>query len=104
MAKAVKNRKKRKTSTGDRITRGACGIMILCLGILMFVCLFVTSEAAVIVQLRAVMQGLAGAICPLIPIIVCWAGILLTFSAQAQVNVRKIGCFVVLFILSLIHI
>lgn len=98
MAKAVKNRKKRKTSTGDRITRGACGIMILCLGILMFVCLFVTSEAAVIVQLRAVMQGLAGAICPLIPIIVCWAGILLTFSAQAQVNVRKIVCFVVLFI------
>ncbi len=97
MAKAAQNRKRRKTSTGDRITRGASGIMILCLGILMFVCLFVTSEATLIVQLRAIMQGIAGAICPLIPIIVCWAGILLTFSAQSQINVRKIVCFVVLF-------
>ena len=95
---AGKSRKKRKTNAGDRITRGACGIMTLCLGILMFACLFVASDAVVIQTLRAIIQGIAGALCPLIPIIVCWAGVLLTFSAQGRVSPRRIVCFVVLFV------
>ena len=95
---AGKSRKKRKTNVGDRITRGACGIMTLCLGILMFACLFVASDAVVIQTLRSVIQGIAGALCPLIPIIVCWGGILLTFSAQGRVSPRRIVCFVALFV------
>lgn len=95
---AGKSRKKRKTNVGDRITRGACGIMTLCLGILMFACLFVASDAVVIQTLRAIIQGIAGALCPLIPIIVCWGGILLTFSAQGRVSPRRIVCFVALFV------
>lgn len=82
----------KKPDVSASIARGACGIMLLCLGVLMLVCLFLPSDAKMLKFFLEFVQGLAGSMCLIVPVIVMWAGVLLGFSSKMRVKVRTIAC------------
>lgn len=108
--KTIVNKKKKKTASTSRTqrkpdssgtARGVIGIMLICLGVLMLVCLCMPSEASFIVFLRHFVQGIAGSICLVVPILVLWCGVLVAFSAKAHVRPRTLICCSVILLIVL---
>lgn len=113
--KTIVNKKKKKTASTSRTqrkpdssgtARGVIGIMLICLGVLMLVCLCMPSEASFIVFLRHFVQGIAGSICLVVPILVLWCGALVAFSAKAHVRPRTLICcsIILLIVLTLMQL
>ncbi|MDR3051724.1 MAG: DNA translocase FtsK [Oscillospiraceae bacterium] len=97
--KKINTRRKTAPAAQRRGTRPAMGILVLGLGVLLFACLMMSSNAPLIVFARKFLQGTAGSLCLLLPFLVCWAGLTMAFSEKAQVNNRRMFLVAALFVL-----
>ena len=89
----------RKTYKSQHNTdpRGVIGIAVLCLGILMFAVQFVPSSGGFLNQCMLLVRGLGGTLCLLLPIMVCWLGVMLVFFKDNRVSKRTLICGLLLF-------
>ena len=70
--------------------RGVIGIVVLCLGLLALVCQFVPSNGGFLNRCMLVVRGLGGMLCLLLPVVVCWAGVVLVFFGEKKLSTRTL--------------
>ena len=90
----------RRTYKGSKKTdpRGVIGIAVLCLGILMLAVQFIPSSGGFLNQCMLIVRGLGGMLCLLLPIMVCWLGVMLVFFGDNRVSRRTLICGMLLFL------
>ena len=90
----------RRTYKGSKKTdpRGVIGIAVLCLGILMLAVQFIPSSGGFLNQSMLIVRGLGGMLCLLLPIMVCWLGVMLVFFGDNRVSRRTLICGMLLFL------
>ncbi|MBR1708326.1 MAG: DNA translocase FtsK 4TM domain-containing protein [Clostridia bacterium] len=88
----------RQTSGGTDI-HGVIGIVLFCLGILMLACQVIPSTGTVLNSFKRFMYGIGGGLCLLLPVLICWSGIMLVFFSDRQINLQRLICIVLLFFL-----
>ena len=75
----------RKTQAEPKNTgREAAGVIVICLGLLSCYFALTTDATGFAGSVRAIMLGLAGNLCFLLPLIICWGGLILAFSARQK--------------------
>ena len=70
--------------------RGVIGIVVLCLGLLALACQFVPSNGGFLNRCMLVVRGLGGMLCLLLPVVVCWAGVVLVFFGEKKLSTRTL--------------
>jgi len=90
-------RKTYKSQSGTD-PRGVIGIAVLCLGILMLAVQFIPSSGGFLNQCMLIVRGLGGTLCLLLPIMVCWLGVMLVFFKDNRVSKRTLICGLLLFL------
>ncbi|MDO4741317.1 MAG: hypothetical protein Q4A66_11665, partial [Eubacteriales bacterium] len=77
---------KKNSSGGDskQLVRDVTGVVILCLGVLSVYFAFTPNAVGFPGVVRSIMTGLAGVLCFAIPIILCWAALILLFSTRQR--------------------
>ena len=88
----------RKTYKSETDPRGVIGIAVLCLGILMLAVQFIPSSGGFLNQCMLIVRGLGGTLCLLLPIMVCWLGVMLVFFKDNRVSKRTLICGLLLFL------
>lgn len=88
----------RKTYKSETDPRGVIGIAVLCLGILMLAVQFIPSSGGFLNQCMLIVRGLGGTLCLLLPIMICWLGVMLVFFKDNRVSKRTLICGLLLFL------
>ena len=107
--KGANNKKKRKVSGVRGVQsksrkqkgvdpRGVIGVIVLCLGLLALGSQFVPSSGGMLNHGVLFMRGLAGRLCLLLPIVVCWAGVVLVFFGEKKWSVKPLVCGALIFL------
>ena len=78
--------------------RGVAGIVILCLGLLALASQFIPSTGGFLNQCMLIARGLGGTLCLLLPIVVCWVGVVLVFFAERRLSLRTLICGTLIFL------
>ena len=78
---------------------GIIGIVLFCLGILLFTCNFIPSRGGFLNGCRTFLRGMGGSLCLLIPIMCCFYGVVLVFFRNSIVSTRRMICGMILFFL-----
>ena len=78
--------------------RGVAGIVILCLGLLALASQFIPSNGGFLNQCMLIARGLGGTLCLLLPVVVCWAGVVLVFFAERRMSLRTLICGALIFL------
>ena len=79
--------------------RGVVGIVILCVGLLALASQFIPSNGGFLNQCMLIARGLGGTLCLLLPVVVCWAGVVLVFFAERRMSLRTLICGALIFLL-----
>ncbi len=87
-----------KRRAGGTDSRGVAGIVVTCVGILAFVGQFISSGGGLVKACNDLVRGLGGVLCLLLPIVVCWAGLVLVFSRERKMSARTMVCGALLFL------
>ena len=88
-----------KPASSSTDIHGIIGIVWFCLGILILACILVGSDATAIKWFKNFMKGLSGSLCLLLPALICWGGIWLVFFSEHKINLRRLICIIILFVL-----
>ena len=78
---------------------GIIGIVLFCLGILLFTCNFIPSRGGFLNGCRTFLRGMGGSLCLLIPLMCCFYGVVLVFFRNSIVSTRRMICGMILFLL-----
>ena len=80
--------------------RGVAGIAVLCLGLLALFCQFIPSNGGFLNRCMLIVRGLGGMLCLLLPVVVCWAGVVLVFFGERKLSARTLilGSLIFLFV------
>ena len=78
---------------------GIIGIVLFCLGILLFTCNFIPSRGGFLNGCRTFLRGMGGSLCLLIPLMCCFYGVVLVFFRNSIVSTRRMICGIILFLL-----
>ena len=80
--------------------RGVAGIAVLCLGLLALFCQFIPSNGGFLNRCMLIVRGLGGMLCLLLPVVVCWAGVVLVFFGEKKLSTRTLvlGSLIFLFV------
>ncbi|MDO5377102.1 MAG: DNA translocase FtsK [Clostridia bacterium] len=78
--------------------RGVIGIAVLCVGLLALACQFIPSSGGFLSQCMLAVRGLGGTLCLLLPLVVCWAGVVLVFFAERKMSARPVVCIALIFL------
>ena len=80
--------------------RGVAGIVVLCLGLLALFCQFIPSNGGFLNRCMLIVRGLGGMLCLLLPVVVCWAGVVLVFFGEKKLSTRTLllGSLIFLFV------
>lgn len=70
--------------------RGVAGIAVLCLGLLALFCQFIPSNGGFLNRCMLIVRGLGGMLCLLLPVVVCWAGVVLVFFGERKLSARTL--------------
>ena len=70
--------------------RGVAGIAVLCLGLLALFCQFIPSNGGFLNRCMLIVRGLGGMLCLLLPVVVCWAGVVLVFFGEKKLSARTL--------------
>ena len=70
--------------------RGVAGIAVLCLGLLALFCQFIPSNGGFLNRCMLIVRGLGGILCLLLPVVVCWAGVVLVFFGERKLSARTL--------------
>ena len=70
--------------------RGVAGIVVLCLGLLALFCQFIPSNGGFLNRCMLIVRGLGGMLCLLLPVVVCWAGVVLVFFGERKLSARTL--------------
>ncbi len=70
--------------------RGVAGIAVLCLGLLALFCQFIPSNGGFLNRCMLIVRGLGGMLCLLLPVVVCWAGVVLVFFGERKLSTRTL--------------
>ncbi len=89
----------RKTNPGAD-PRGVAGIAVLCLGLLALFCQFIPSNGGFLNRCMLIVRGLGGMLCLLLPVVVCWAGVVLVFFGEKKLSTKTLvlGSLIFLFV------
>ena len=79
----------RKNNQGTD-TRGVVGIVVFCIGFLALLCQFIPSDGGFLNRCMLVVRGLGGMLCLLLPVVVCWAGVVLVFFGEKKLSARTL--------------
>ncbi len=64
--------------------RGVVGIAVFCLGLLALLCQFIPSNGGFLNRCMLIVRGLGGMLCLLLPVVLCWAGVVLVFFGEKK--------------------
>ena len=64
--------------------------MVLCLGLLALFCQFIPSNGGFLNRCMLIVRGLGGMLCLLLPVVVCWAGVVLVFFGEKKLSARTL--------------
>ncbi|MDO5299877.1 MAG: DNA translocase FtsK [Clostridia bacterium] len=78
--------------------RGVIGIVILCVGLLALASQFIASGGGLLNQCTLIARGLGGTLCLLLPVVLCWAGVMLVFFSRGRVRARTMVCVALIFL------
>lgn len=70
--------------------RGVAGIAVLCLGLLALFCQFIPSNGGFLNRCMLIVRGLGGMLCLLLPVVVCWTGVVLVFFGERKLSARTL--------------
>lgn len=70
--------------------RGVAGIAVLCLGLLALFCQFIPSNGGFLNRCMLIVRGLGGMLCLLLPVVVCWTGVVLVFFGEKKLSARTL--------------
>lgn len=70
--------------------RGVIGIAILCLGLLALFSQFIPSGGGFLRSCMYIARGLGGKLCLLLPVVVCWTGVVLVFFGEKHMSLRTL--------------
>ena len=88
----------KKKAAGGTDPRGVIGIIVLCLGLLALVSQFIPSSGGFLNHCVLLMRGLGGRLCLLLPLVVCWAGVVLVFFAERRLSPKPMVCSALVFL------
>lgn len=81
------------------IIREVAGIIVICVGLLSIYFVSTSDATGVAGGIRALMLGLSGKLCVLLPVIICWIGCILAFSGkQRKISPSRISLIAMLFV------
>ncbi|MDR1599669.1 MAG: DNA translocase FtsK [Oscillospiraceae bacterium] len=80
----------RKTAPEAAFARGAMGILVVGAGIILLCSLVWSAPTGFLQAVRAAIQGSMGRLAPCFPLVVVWAGALVTFSAKNPVRMSTV--------------
>ncbi len=86
-----------RRSQSDVDPRGVAGIVILCIGLLALASQFVPSAGGLLKECKYFTRGLGGALCLLLPVVVCWSGVTLVFFSSGKLSAKTMICGALLF-------
>ncbi len=89
----------RPPSTEERIARTLWGVLLFGIGILMLASLIMEPSAPLIRFVRDVQQGAAGTLCFVLPFLLGWGGILMTFTRRNPDNPKRVLAVLALLLL-----
>ena len=70
--------------------RGVAGIAVLCLGLLALFCQFIPSNGGFLNRCMLIVRGLGGMLCLLLPVVLCWTGVVLVFFGERKLSARTL--------------
>ncbi len=70
--------------------RGVIGIAILCLGLLALFSQFIPSGGGFLRSCMYIARGLGGKLCLLLPVIICWTGVVLVFFGEKHMSLKTL--------------
>ena len=70
--------------------RGVAGIAVLCLGLLALFCQFIPANGGFLNRCMLIVRGLGGMLCLLLPVVVCWTGVVLVFFGERKLSARTL--------------
>ena len=78
--------------------RGVIGIVVLCIGLLALASQFIPSSGGFLNQCVLAMRGLGGMLCLLLPLVICWLGVVLVFFSEKKMSTRTLICSTLVFV------
>ena len=63
---------------------------MLCLGLLALFCQFIPSNGGFLNRCMLIVRRLGGMLCLLLPVVVCWAGVVLVFFGEKKLSARTL--------------
>ena len=78
--------------------RGVIGIVVLCVGLLALISQFIPSGGGLLNGATMMTRGLGGALCLLLPVVLCWAGVTLVFFASGRMRAKSMVCGALVFL------
>lgn len=93
------NKKTAKTYEPGTLALLACvGILLIALGVVTLLSVVGGLQGAVFTQVKLVMQGLGGALCMGVSILLIWLGVLVAFSSGRSMSKRGLALFALLYL------
>ena len=86
-----------RRNQSDVDPRGVAGIVILCIGLLALTSQFVPSAGGLLEVCKDFTRGLGGALCLLLPFVVCWSGVTLVFFSSGKLSAKTMICGTLMF-------
>ena len=90
-------------NTGEQrqdTVREVAGVAVICIGLLSSYFALTSNATGFAGVIRAIMLGLAGRLCFALPVIICWAGIIIAFSGkQRKVSPGRISLIAAMFLI-----
>jgi len=88
-----------RRNQSDVDPRGVAGIVILCIGLLALASQFVPSAGGLLEVCKDFTRGLGGALCLILPFVVCWSGVTLVFFSSGKLSAKTMICGALMFLL-----
>ena len=79
-------------------SRGVAGIVVLCIGLLTLLSQFMPSGGGLLNMCTLLARGLGGTLCLLLPLVLCWAGVMLVFFSSGKVQMKTLVCGTLVFL------
>ncbi len=70
--------------------RGVIGIAVLCIGLLALFSQFIPSGGGFLRSCMYIARGLGGKLCLLLPVVLCWIGVVLVFFGEKHMSLRTL--------------